>query len=180
MHNEVSAKDPRSCLRIPKGRRKSFRSCLRNGQITLEAIFIFGIFMLIFIGVSVPLAFKVKSAADDVSVVSDAGYAVVQIVAASQGVTVPGAKRTVNVYVPGYSSRARTLTTTLSTDGYNITATVSGMSDGNKLITRSLYGSGWRIYNGSTGAEAPLNESAGRRYNFEITWSGSIKNITYS
>lgn len=151
-----------------------------KGQITLEAIFIFGMFILIFIGISLPLAFKAKDAANDVAVVSDAGYAAEQITSASKGVVMPGARRSMSVYIPGYSSRARTIATTLSTDGESLVATVSGLSDGNKTITRSLHGSGWKIYNGSTGTEGSLTESAGRRYKFDITWSGGIKNITYS
>lgn len=146
-----------------------------KGQITLEALLVFGVFIIILVSVSMPLALKSKKAADDVAIVSDAGYALEQAVAAANSVNIPGAKRSITVYVPGLTSAERTITTTISTDGDNLTATVSGISGDDAVITKNLHGSNWRLYNGTTGSEASLSESSGGRYNFIITW----ENITY-
>ncbi len=155
-----------------------------KGQITIEAIIIFGALILIFVGVSVPLAFKVKDAATDVMVVSDARYAAEQILAAANSIATPGEKRTVEVYIPGYKSVGMVGSTPLISIQTNIATNGSALNteivitryryDGTlkqsekHSVGRNLYGSNWSM--------STINESSGRRYEFVMQW----KNITWS
>ncbi|MDI6654883.1 MAG: hypothetical protein QME59_03245 [Candidatus Hydrothermarchaeota archaeon] len=155
-----------------------------KGQITIEAIIIFGALILIFVGVSVPLAFKVKDAATDVAIVSDARYAAEKIVSAANSISTPGEKRTVEVYIPGYTSAGTVgnfplikIQTNIATNGsaLNTEIVITRYRDDGTLkqhekhsFARNLYGSGWSM--------STINESSGRRYEFVVGW----KNITWS
>lgn len=155
-----------------------------KGQITIEAIIIFGALILIFVGVSVPLAFKVKDAATDVMAVSDARYAAEQITAAANSVSTPGEKRTVEVYIPGYTSVGKVgniplikIQTNIATNGsaLNTEIVMTRYRDDGSLkqaesrsFAGNLYGGNWSM--------STINESSGRRYEFVVQW----KNITWS
>lgn len=159
---------------------------MRNrAQITIEAILIFGLFILIFIGVSVPLAFKARDMASDTGIVADARYAAEEIAAAANSISVPGEKRTIRVYIPGFTSAGKApngeplgkITTSISTNGTHLLVGVSikrYRSDGTLKqqethnITRRLHGTGWTMN--------PLSESNGRWYSFKIYW----RNLTWS
>lgn len=169
-----------------------------KAQITIEAIILVGIFILILMGITMPMALKAQRTATEVSFASDAKYATEQILAAANSLSAPGAKRTIVVYVPGATSARNTttnnkpfvnFTTYIATDGSSLITTVSMVrnnDDGSVFMSESytyrsaLYGSGWKMYN-SAGTAANLSETVGRRYRFTITWeSTGIKNITYA
>jgi uncharacterized protein (UPF0333 family) len=156
-----------------------------HGQITIEAILIFGLFILIFIGVSVPLAFKARDMASDTGIVADARYASEEIVSTANSISVPEEKRTVQVYIPGFTSAGvsqngkplANITTSVSTNGTHLLVVVSitrYREDGslkqreNHNITKKLYGTGWSM--------SSISENRGRWYSFVIYW----RNITWS
>ncbi|MEE8167989.1 MAG: hypothetical protein V3T58_03845 [Candidatus Hydrothermarchaeales archaeon] len=168
---------------------------MRNerGQITIEAIIIFGMFIVVLVGISWPMAFRVKAAANDIEIVSAARYATEQIASAANTVVTPGGKRTIDVYVPGFRSVGNTTnaspvpvihiaTRICSPDGANLITTVLIMrrkSDGTikrqetHNFTRSLYGTGWSF---SAAGEDAIVEDIGKRYSITLYW----KNITSS
>ncbi len=156
-----------------------------SGQITIEAILIFGLFVLIFLGVSVPLAFKARDMASDTGIVADARYAAEEITATANSIAVPGEKRTIRVYIPGFTSTGiaqngepiSKAATSWRTNGTHLMVGISitrYRQDGTlKLaetynITTQLYGKGWTM--------TPFTESSGRWYSFAIYW----RNITWS
>jgi Flp pilus assembly protein TadG len=158
---------------------------MNRAQITIEAILIFGLLILLFIGVSVPLAFKAKNMAADAGAVADARYAAEQIAAAANSISTPGEKRTINVYIPGSTSVGRAangepltnITTTWSTNGTHLLVGIAIKryhedgtlkQDESYNIIKRLYGQGWSM--------PALTESSGRRYNFVLYW----RNITWT
>ncbi len=145
----------------------------RKGQITIEAILLFGIFIIILVSISFPMAMKARKHSIEVSVVSDARYASEQIVTAANSIAYPGGRRTIEVYVP--ASREKNITTSISTDGSNLITTVSILGDTPKIINLSLYGDNWAMYN-SSGSSSNITETSGARYRFVITW----KNINFT
>lgn len=144
-----------------------------RGQITIEAILLFGIFVTILFSISLPMAMKVKKEALEVSTVADARYTSEQIVTAANSIAYPGGRRTLEVYVPGDSEK--NINTTISTDGSNLITTVLLPGDGPKVINLSLYGKEWVIYD-SGGNPSNITENQGARYKFIICW----KNITFT
>lgn len=156
-----------------------------RGQITVEAILIFGLLILLFIGVSVPLAFKAKNMANDAGAVSDARYAMEQLVATANSISTPGEKRTISIYLPGFTSNGRepggnaltSIESSWSTNGTHLLVgiAIKRYKDDGTLkqnesysLVKKLYGPGWYM--------TPLTESTGRRYDFTIYW----RNITWS
>ncbi len=161
-----------------------------KGQITIEAVIIFGMLILVLVGISWPMAFRAKAAADDLEMVSGARYAAEQIVSAANSISAPGGKRTIDVYIPGYRSPGNAtggvplihIGTRICTDGDNMTTAVIIMrreSDGtiskqeNHNFTRGLAGTGWSL--SAVGGNA-IWEETGKRYSLTINW----KNITTS
>jgi uncharacterized protein (UPF0333 family) len=140
----------------------------KKGQITVEAILLFGIFIIILVSVSFPMAMKARKHAIEVTVVSDARYASEQIVTAANRIAYPGGRRTIEIYVP--ASRGKNITTSISTDGSNLITTVSIPGDTPKIINLSLYGDNWAMYNASSGSSSNITETSGARYRFVITW----------
>jgi len=155
-----------------------------RGQITIEAILIFGMFILILVGISYPLAFRVRADADDISLLSDARFAIEQIGAATDTITTPGSKRTIQVYIPGFKSPGNTSTnvpithiaTRICIDGNNMNSTVlliRRQSDGTvsrletHTFTRSLYSSNWGITSSNI---ASIVEDRGRWHDITLTW----------
>ncbi len=97
-----------------------------KGQATIEALLIFGVMIIIFVTL-VSYTFKADYAAKDVQFVSDARYVTEQIVSSANMVATPGELRTVEVYIPGFTSRDGSviMTTNISTDGDNVTTIAS-------------------------------------------------------
>lgn len=156
-----------------------------RGQITVEAILIFGLIILLFIGVSVPLAFKAKDMANDAGAVSDARYALEQLASAVNSVSTPGEKRTISIYLPGFSSKGREpggepltkITSAWSTNSTHLLSSISitRYSDDGTLkqnetysLNKKLNGQGWNM--------TSITESGGKRYDFVVYW----RNITWS
>jgi len=159
---------------------------LKNGgQITIEAILIFGLLILLFIGISVPLAFKAKNMANDASAVSDARYAMEQLVATANSISTPGEKRTISIYIPGFTSRGTepggapltSIESTWNTNGTHLLTTVAikRYKDDGTLKQNETYNLN-RILNGGSWSMTALTESSGRRYDFVVYW----RNITWS
>ncbi len=160
------------------------------GQITIEALLVFGMMILVLVSISWPMAFRAKAAADDLEMVSGARYAAEQIASAANSISAPGGKRTIDIYIPGYRSPGNAtggrplvhIGTRICTDGDNLNTTVIIMrrdSDGtetkreNHNFTRGLIGTGWSF--SAVGGDA-IWEETGRRYSLMIYW----KNITTS
>ncbi len=147
-----------------------------KGQITIEAVLILGFFILIFIGVTVPMAFDARNAATDTTIVADAKFATEQIAAAASTVITNGSKRTIDVYVPGYLGGSNNISTRICNDstGSYLNTTVNiqhtGVSE-TYNISSKLYGGGWSLNSGSC-----ITENTGRRYAVVIEY----KNITMS
>ena len=149
-----------------------------KGQITVEAVLILGFFILIFIGVTVPMAFNARAAAIDTSVLADAKFATEQIAGAAGTVIVNGSRRTIDVYVPGYKSADINIGTRICTDGAYINTTVaidrgaSGVNQSRIIeshdISAKLYGTNWTIINPAGGAY--ISESSGKRYTIVIEY----------
>lgn len=156
----------------------------RRGQVTIEALLIIGFFIIILIGVSVPMAWDTKRTAEYVTAVADAKYAVEQIASAANGVVTPGSKRTVEVWIPAYSPKSVKTEIELDAGGGNITATVT-LPDGDREIKTELYGGGWTLVDAGTcgddTADTKLTVDSGRgeRCTATITWDGT-KTITFS
>jgi hypothetical protein len=168
----------------------------QKGQVTIEALFIFGVFILLIVSISVPNIFKSINAARDVQVVGDARYAVEQLATAAGGITNPSEKRTLDLYLPGYISAGNAvdgypliwMRTCIETDGdvLNTTVFISRRSEAGEIeqeeeysFTKELPGSGWRIYvPGASGVEQkPVYEEGGKRYHFIVTWE-NITSVT--
>ena len=143
-----------------------------KGQITIEALLMFGVMIVIFL-VLVSYAFDADYAARDVQFVSDARYVTEQIVSNANMVATPGDVRTVEVYIPGFTSRDGNfiMTTNIRTDGDSITTNASitrNATTESYTIEKDLYGTGWQMNN--------ISESNGSWYTLSITW----RNITYT
>jgi uncharacterized protein (UPF0333 family) len=147
-----------------------------KGQITVEAVLILGFFILIFIGVTVPMAFDARNAGIDTTILTDAKFVTQQIATAASTVIINGSRRTIDVYVPGYSAGSINISTKICNDstGSYLNTTVNilrtGINETHKLSSK-LYGSGWNINSGSC-----ITENIGRRYTVLIEY----KNITMS
>lgn len=145
-----------------------------KGQVAIEAMLIMGMFMVLLITVSLPIIFRTKASARDVSLVADARYVTDQIANAANSIVHPDEKRTIDVYIPGFNSPDTSIPVTIGTDGGNLVTTVA-LPSGDETMTIDLYGSGWTMYNGSTGSQSNISEAVGGRYNIALRW----KNITY-
>ncbi|RLF57067.1 MAG: hypothetical protein DRN25_07110 [Thermoplasmata archaeon] len=137
-----------------------------RGQITIEAILIFGIFLLIIFSVSMPLAMKAKRQSLEVSTVADARYAAEQIVSLANSITFPGDKRTAEVYIPGDKGRGINTSMNIVGGKYLIT-TVYFEEDSPAVINLSLDGNNWMLWSdGNIG----VFEDEGHRYRVEVSW----------
>ncbi|NOZ77204.1 MAG: hypothetical protein GXO65_05965 [Euryarchaeota archaeon] len=160
-----------------------------RGQITVEALLIFGAFLLILASISIPNVFKAQDNARDVQFVADARYAADQLASIANSITSTYDKRTVSVYIPGYTSAGNVSgrpiihmgTRICSPDGSNLVTTVlivrRDSTTGNTTqadyynFTIPLSGQSWTVE--APGGE-PIFEDQGRWRNFTISW----KNIT--
>ena len=149
-----------------------------KGQITVEAVLILGFFIMIFVGVTLPMAFDARRAAVDTTVLADARFATEQIASAANTIVVNGSKRTIEVYVPGYNSGAIKIGTRICTDGSYVNTTVAiKHSKANEIhnISSKLYGSGWSL--SSVSGTDYIAELNGTRYTLVFTYK-SINSTT--
>lgn len=140
-----------------------------RGQITVEAILILGFFILVFVGVSIPMGFKARNTALESSAVADAKFATEQIAGAANTVLVNGSKRTIDVYVPGYNSTSTKIATRICTDGQYLNTSIAIKSSNAvelQNLSAKLYGSGWSISSGG----GAIVEDSGARYTIVITY----------
>lgn len=153
------------------------------GQITIEFLILVGLFVLILVSTSVPLAFWTTDDAMDVSLVADARYVTEELGTAAEGIG-PGGRRNLTVYVPGYRSQGTVggkplinVTTILGTDGNSLTTRVDITryhSDGTLKrnesynFSRGLPGNGWKVYSGTTLGN--VTEGNGRSYRVLVGW----------
>jgi|Deesub1362B_J571_1020462.scaffolds.fasta_scaffold02492_4 uncharacterized protein (UPF0333 family) len=166
----------------------------RRAQITVEALIIMGAILLILLSVSVPLAIYSGRSARDVQHASDARYVVEEIAAVANSVSNEYERRTLTLYVPGYTSAGKdvnglpliekTTRITTSQDGDALVAYLTQVrrrEDGSVVqndtynFTVELYGKGWIIM-AANGSVADIVESSGAWYSINIT----LKNITFS
>ncbi len=145
-----------------------------RGQVTIEAMLIVGMFMVLLVTVSYPLAWNSKTYAREVSIVGDARFVTDQIANAANSIVHPDEKRTIDVYVPAFNSPDTSIPVSITTDGNKLNATIS-IPGSAKTLSSELYGTGWAMFNGANGSEAGISETSGERYTITITW----KNITY-
>ena len=140
-----------------------------KGQITIEAILILGFMVALFMGVTVPLAFDASDTARDTSIISDAKFATEQIAAAANTVIVNGSRRTMDVFVPGFTSGAVRIGTRICTNGDYINTTVAIVRDGQTEtheLSKKLQGTGWTILSGN----GAILENRGKRYTIIVEY----------
>jgi hypothetical protein len=164
---------------------------MERGQVTIEMIFIFGLFMLLIFSVSVPSVFKVERDAWDVQLVSDAKFATDRLATLAGSISHPDEKKNAEIYIPGYTTdfgSAPPLTlmvTCIEAEGSSLNTSLAIMRWDSecKVVTESdadfskNLGSGdWKIYvnTGSGYQEGALLEINGAEYDLTISW----ENIT--
>ncbi|WP_456475173.1 hypothetical protein [Candidatus Pyrohabitans sp.] len=166
----------------------------RKAQITVEALIVMGAILLILLSVSVPFTLQSGRYARDVQHAGDARYAVEEIATAANSISNEYEKRTLRLFVPGYTSAGvdangmpiieRTTRITTSDDGGALVAQLTQVrrrSNGSVVQNDTysfqveLYGKGWSVAyaNGTVG---DIVESSGAWYTINITY----KNITFS
>ncbi len=156
-----------------------------KAQITIETLIIMGAILMIIVTVSIPAALQSSSYAKDVQHAGDARYAVEQIAAVANSLSTSSEFREIRVYIPGYNSqRQKRITEIRATpdgDGMLVKLYLLKYGSGGALVSNEsynftvrLYGSGWKVYNGTSGAEG-ITEPYGSWYDVVIR----PKNITF-
>ena len=75
---------------------------MERGQVTIEMILIFGMFLLLIFAVSIPTVLQSGRAADDVQYVSDVKFATERLATFTSSVSHPDEKKNVEIYMPGF------------------------------------------------------------------------------
>jgi hypothetical protein len=170
---------------------------MERGQVTIEMIFIFGLFMLLIFAVSVPSVFKGERHAGDVQFVSDAKFATERLATVASGITNPYEKKNVEIYIPGYLTDINSTPPAIfkgvciETDGrYLNTSTVimrwddecRTTQDEGYNFSKDLGAGNWKIYvkNGGVYQEGALIVISEERYNFDISWENITSNTVPS
>jgi hypothetical protein len=172
---------------------------MERGQVTIEMIFIFGLFMLLIFAVSVPSVLKGERYARDVQFVSDAKFAAERLATFASSTSNPYERKNVEIYMPGYTSAANSsdnkplmwMGMCTSANGSVLNTTVGMIrrkGDGTVTLqdtysfTRDLGAGNWKTYvnNGSGYQEGVLIESSGKRYNLTISWENITSNTVPS
>jgi hypothetical protein len=171
---------------------------MERGQVTVEMIFIFGLFLMIVIGVSVPSVSKSELAARDVQFVSDAKFASERLATIAGAISNPYEKRNIEMYIPGFYSGDLSGSDSAALRGMCIEANGSALnslafilrqnSDGETVqedeyaFSKNLGSGDWTIYinTGSGYQEGPLYEYGGRMYNLTISWGNITSNTVPS
>jgi hypothetical protein len=156
-----------------------------KGQITVEAVLILGFFIMIFVGVTVPMTFNARYTAIDTSILTDAKFATEQIASAVNTVVVNGSKRTIDVYVPGYKAGSIHTGTRICTDGDYLNTTVLIVryyANGTAKVSEAydfshkLYGGNWTLSTSDASATDRILEDEGRRYSIVIEYKSITSN----
>lgn len=166
----------------------------RKAQITVEALIVMGAILLILLSVSVPFTLQSGRYARDVQHAGDARYAVEEIATAANSISNEYEKRSLRLFIPGYTSAGvalggkpiieRTTRITTTGDGGALVAQLMQVrrhSNGSVLQNDTytfqveLYGKDWIIAY-ANGTPGDIVESSGAWYNISITY----KNITFS
>lgn len=172
---------------------------MERGQVTIEMIFIFGLFMLLLIGISVPSVLKGERYARDVQFVSDAKFSSERLASIASTMSNPYERKNIEIYIPGYTSSSNSsddktlawMGSCISASGSVLNTTVGMVrraGDGTVTLqemysfTRDLGTGNWSIYvnTGSGYQEGVLIESGGRRYNLTISWENITSNTVPS
>ncbi len=157
-----------------------------RAQITIETLLIMGAILMILVTVSIPVTLKSSRYAKDVQHAGDARYAAEEIAAVANSLSTSSEVRRLRMYIPGYNSprnkRITEIRATPQGDGLSVTMYILRYSSTGIVVsnesynfTVKLYGSGWKVYNGTSGAEG-IAEPAGSWYTVVI----SSKNITFN
>jgi hypothetical protein len=170
---------------------------MERGQVTIEMIFIFGLFILLVFSISVPSVLKGERYAKDVQYASDAKFASERLVTIASSISNPYEKRNVEIYIPGHysgnlsdpTSPALLRAMCIDAEGSSINtffAIVRQNSDGMMIqdedyeFSKNLSAGDWKIYvnTGSGYQEGAIYEySGGRRYSLTIS-QGNITSHT--
>jgi hypothetical protein len=172
---------------------------MERGQVTIEMIFIMGVFMLLLFSVSIPSVLEGGRYSKEVQFTSDAKFANERLATALGMLSNPYEKRSIEIYMPGHDSPFNSsdnkpvvwmgMCTEASGSVLNTTvAMVRRQADGTVIMqetysfTRDLGAGNWKIYiNTSSGyQEGVLVESAGRMYNFTLSWENITSNTVPS
>lgn len=172
---------------------------MERGQVTVEMIFIFGLFMMLIIGVSVQSVLKGERYARDVQFTSDAKFATERLATFAGSISNQYERKNVKIYMPGYTTVANStdnkplmwmaMCTSASGSVLNTTiGMVRRKTDGTVTtqeaysFTRDLGDGNWTIYvnTGSTYQEGVIIESTGDWYNITIEWENITSNTVPS
>ena len=172
---------------------------MERGQVTIEMIFIIGVFMLLLFSVSIPSVMKSERYAREVQFTSDVKFANERLATAASVISNPYEKRSIEIYMPGYVSVVNSsdnkplmwMGMCTEASGSVLTTTVAMVrrqTDGTVILqethsfTRDLGAGSWKIYinTGSGYQEGALVESTGRRYDFTLSWENITSNTVSS
>lgn len=166
-----------------------------RGQITIEMILIFGLFILLIFTVSFPTALLGDKNSREVQIASDAKFASDRLATFAASISNPSEKRNVEIYIPGFTSAGNA-----SNDKPIIWSAVCITSDGSFLNTsiaiimrtkdgtitkqetysfsKNLGRGNWKTYvnTGSGYSEGVIVEDRGSRYNISISWENITSN----
>jgi hypothetical protein len=167
---------------------------MERGQVTIEMIFIFGLFMLLIFAISVPSVFQGERYVRDVQFISDAKFATERLATFASSISNPYEKKNVEIYIPGYISgnlsgteAAMLMGTCIETSGSFLKTTVAIIRrDSNGTVIQSecydfsknLGAGTWKMYvnTGSGYQEGPIIETGGNRYSLAISWENITSN----
>lgn len=172
---------------------------MEKGQVTIEMILIFGVFVMLIFAISVPTVFRGERYARDIQFMSDAKFATEQLATFASSVSNPHEKRNVEIYMPGYTSAGNAsdnnpliwmaMCTTTSGSVLNTTVAIVRRNSEGTVTMQEVYsfsknlGAGnWKTYinTGSGYQEGVIIEDSGRRYNITISWENITSNTVPS
>ncbi len=168
---------------------------MEKGQVTIEMILIFGVFILIVFAVSVPTVFQGQRSAGDIQFTSDAKFATERLATFASSISNQYEKRTIELYIPGSTSAGNAsdnkpliwMATCTITSGSVLNTTVAIVrrsTDGTVTMqetysfSKNLGGGNWKTYvnTGSGYQEGAIAEDRGRTYDITITWENITSN----
>lgn len=168
---------------------------MERGQITIEMILVFGMFVMLVFAVSVPTVFRGEKSARDIQFISDAKFATEQLATFAMSISNPHERRNVGIYMPGYTSAGNAsnnlpiirMVMCITTSGSVLNTTVAIVrrnSDGTVDMqethgfSENLGGGNWKTYvnTGSGYQEGVIIEDGGRTYNITLSWENITSN----
>ena len=172
---------------------------MERGQVTIEIILIFGMFLLLIFAVSIPTVLQSGRDADDVQYVSDVKFATERLATFAASVSHPDEKKNVEIYMPGSyvgnfsdpSTPATLRAMCIDADGRSLDAIAAIIRQGSEgfivqeddyEFSKNLGAGDWKIYvnTGSGYQEGALYEYGGKRYNLIISWENITSNTVPS